>query len=1182
MREPLRVAQEYEAMFGRARLDEAIRSALPDMEHRPSDLHRRLLTLPWADVFTTNWDTLLERACPEAHERAYDVVATPSQLPSASVPRIVKLHGTLPANGPFIMTEEDFRTYPQQFAPFVNSVQQAMMETSMVLLGFSGDDPNFLQWSGWARDHLGVHAPQIYLVGWLGLAPQRHRMLQERMVVPIDLSELPGARDWPEEVRQGRAMEWFLHAMEGGRPARLMRWPEHGPEPVTAAPHLGWTMPARAAASSFDLWPRAGIGAADTIAVEEFRSLIAAWREERRGRPPWWVVPHAVRNRLWSRCEHWLPDAAKRIAPLPMPERLLSLGETLRRLDMCLLDAEVVRDLPALLDAVLAAVDPDGRTWSSDGTSGAMDPTAREEWRFCLLASARLARAACDGVAHGSRLAALDQAAHGHPEVAHEVAFERALMHRHMLADDELDAFLNDWDTRGADAVWNIRKAGLLAGLGRSREAKPLVVDAIVQARRNRRSEGPDLAALSREGWGLVLGVAWHRNILDGTVNGLTDAGDRDPWGRWEDLRPYGCDGWSDIADLAAAMREPPPPPQQQRVRAFEPGSISVTFNFNAGLPDAYRTGRQMARLADMTGLPPVANNVIILRKSLEKAIEACAADDPAPLILLLARVSEAGSDKALHRYLTRARVATLGDGDVAMLVEALARRAAGARDRATGGSHAEDFWTARFRVAVEMLSRLMPRCSDQQAAAGFALACHLVQSGWSVTDRHAGQEIERLFRRAIARLEAQELPAAALMMAGLRFPDPARSVPGRGLADPMLGLEARMPVLRDEFARAAVVAEHRLVEALVEEGRRSAASRKIAVERLYALHRAGALPPGGEAHLADLIWTDHNPGASGIPEGLGFHPWAYLLMPERHPGQAAAAFRRAFLRGKDGRPLGDALWNVGHALDATRRHGVPFLFDEDDFAAASGLAIAWARRPAPEQKRFTVIGADEEEAAQDGLSRLLVAARLPDEVMAAIRDKVEALQNEPGGGPSGLGLLPGLVLVVPGLGTVAAGWIRRALVSADTSVVGQAVRAMYGWLDADRRNPGMVGPPDDLVEEIGGIVAARRSQSIAPALDLARWIFDEGTARLRPLIAARCDLALDYLIDETAYANEVRAGHETDLDAPLLRQRAMALAGAMHRAGHGNGRGVERWIVEGPQDPLAEVRRAGGREIEE
>ncbi|MDE0257523.1 MAG: SIR2 family protein, partial [Gammaproteobacteria bacterium] len=95
--------------------------------------------MPWRDVFTTNWDTLLERA---RAIPAYAAVRAPSDLPSTARRRIVKLHGSLP-NPPLILTEEAYRTYGGTHAPFVNTVQQAMMETVVLLLGFSGDDPNF-------------------------------------------------------------------------------------------------------------------------------------------------------------------------------------------------------------------------------------------------------------------------------------------------------------------------------------------------------------------------------------------------------------------------------------------------------------------------------------------------------------------------------------------------------------------------------------------------------------------------------------------------------------------------------------------------------------------------------------------------------------------------------------------------------------------------------------------------------------------------------------------------------------------------------------------------------------------------------------------------------------------------------------------------------------------------------
>ena len=136
----LRLAQEYQAAFGWVALDRLIAESIPDERFEPGDLHTLLLDLPWSDVFTTNWDTLLERCARKLLDRHYDLVRSIPEIPRSIKPRIVKLHGSLPSNPPFILTEEDFRTYPRRFAPFLNLAQQSMMENVFCLVGFSGDD----------------------------------------------------------------------------------------------------------------------------------------------------------------------------------------------------------------------------------------------------------------------------------------------------------------------------------------------------------------------------------------------------------------------------------------------------------------------------------------------------------------------------------------------------------------------------------------------------------------------------------------------------------------------------------------------------------------------------------------------------------------------------------------------------------------------------------------------------------------------------------------------------------------------------------------------------------------------------------------------------------------------------------------------------------------------------------
>ena len=103
----------------------------------------------------------------------------------------------MPDAEPYITTEEDFRTYESRYAPFVNEFRVSLMENIFCLFGFSGDDPNFLQWTGWVRDRLSHSAPFIY---WFHNEPNlptfQLRMLEDRRIVPMHLGSLfPESKD---------------------------------------------------------------------------------------------------------------------------------------------------------------------------------------------------------------------------------------------------------------------------------------------------------------------------------------------------------------------------------------------------------------------------------------------------------------------------------------------------------------------------------------------------------------------------------------------------------------------------------------------------------------------------------------------------------------------------------------------------------------------------------------------------------------------------------------------------------------------------------------------------------------------------------------------------------------------------------------------------------------------------
>ena len=121
----LRLAQEVEITVGRPKLENILKEAIPDEDYGPSEVYTKLMELPWRDVFTTNYDTLLERAADKVSKRRYNVVVNQEDLVNSNdAPRILKLHGSFPSQRPFIITEEDYRTYPVRFAAMVNTVQQ--------------------------------------------------------------------------------------------------------------------------------------------------------------------------------------------------------------------------------------------------------------------------------------------------------------------------------------------------------------------------------------------------------------------------------------------------------------------------------------------------------------------------------------------------------------------------------------------------------------------------------------------------------------------------------------------------------------------------------------------------------------------------------------------------------------------------------------------------------------------------------------------------------------------------------------------------------------------------------------------------------------------------------------------------------------------------------------------------
>ncbi len=157
------------------------------------------------------------------HYPVYSIVTKQEDLSSTHSPRIVKLHGTVNVTESLTFTQEDYRKYPHRHSAFVNFTRQVFIENELCLLGFSGDDPNFLQWAGWVRDQLATHARRIYLVGALDLTTSKRKYLESINIAPIDLGALVADYD-DHDARHVEATRIFLQTLINLKPKQAWEW----------------------------------------------------------------------------------------------------------------------------------------------------------------------------------------------------------------------------------------------------------------------------------------------------------------------------------------------------------------------------------------------------------------------------------------------------------------------------------------------------------------------------------------------------------------------------------------------------------------------------------------------------------------------------------------------------------------------------------------------------------------------------------------------------------------------------------------------------------------------------------------------------------------------------------------------------------------------------------------------
>ena len=373
------------------------------------------------------------------------------------------------------------------------------METVFCLIGFSGDDPNFLQWSGWVRDNLGEAAPKIYLAGWLDLSHHRRRMLEDRNVVPIDLARHPKAVRWPENLRHHYAMEWILSTLEQGRPYNVTEWPSLAIQQYAPIPeYLNPVDTVESTVPKDEPRKLAEIESGDL--PDRVRDTLEAWVHNRGIYPGWLVAPSQKRGTLSRNTQDWEPLILRVLPDFAPVERLQAIRELVWRYEILL--ERISSDLESAAVTTLDLIDCEARTVDDHEDPKIEWIDVRVAWRSIALALVTVARHRFDRDLFNQRIDILSPFLDDDPDVSHGVHHERCLWAIYSMDFKALEGLLEDWKTENCDPVWMMRKAAILVELGWDDKAKELI-DHAVDSVRSMPADERSVAGPSREGWAL-------------------------------------------------------------------------------------------------------------------------------------------------------------------------------------------------------------------------------------------------------------------------------------------------------------------------------------------------------------------------------------------------------------------------------------------------------------------------------------------------------------------------------------------------------------------------------------------------------------------------------------------------------------------------------------------------------
>jgi len=1116
-------AEDYSKRFSKGELYNLLIKSIPDEKYQPGELHELLLSLPWSDVFTTNYDTLLERTLPKIHNKKYDIVKTATQIPLKSKPRLVKLHGDIPCNT-FVITEEDYQNYKKENAAYQNLVQESILENVFCLIGFRGNDKNFECWKEWVHENLGDHAPPIFLCGILDLNDIERRKLDQAGIKLVDLGPLfPKEKFNNSHLRHKSAISWFLKSLKNGQPFNKLNWPEKpvqksNSEPISLGPPIlpPKSIPFQKQNQKYIRDPK------DKASLD---NNVELWKFNRETYPGWVIAPQDNRDFILSETQDSFNRILLEIDSYPFPSNISILFELNWRFELCLLPlftniAEKIENVlmsinpfPSFLTLEKSIISPNIQdyqdyNWSEIGS----------HWIDLAFSLLRQARESNNIERYQFWSDSLTRLTNLNSDINNRFFYEKFLNCLFNLDQIELKKTINLWSVDDNQPKYLIKKSSLLAELGELDEAKNLAEKALSTIRAHLHSNRDDFFLLSLEGWCMVLLQSIELNNFSTRLK-LGEYTER-----WAQLARFNCNPWVELEKLKSRVSYSQIKKQSSFTQEsnFEFDQLRQSYHMSSesniinDLP-----GFAFLKLYENVGLPLHCGTVTMFSRECATASTIVEKYDPIWGLHSLIRTGEKEAIKSrFERLPILFEDETLVNHLYELIVNSLDQSYAEYRRYGSLKEFQRTFSYRQIKISLEVLSRLTIRLNENQLSKllDFSIEIYSIQQKYP--EIAFFDEINTFFKRIFSAvpptmiLKRMQRLLNLPIVGGNDFNIPAAS----HLHDPFEYIHFRndfkMPVGYDRTSWDTPISH--LIQFA---GNTNIEIRKRSLFRLVIIYELNGLSQEEIDSFQKGLWAQIDT-ITQLPANTGFLNNAFLRLPQPSIGYAEEKIRKWLVTSSiplsitqtsniDGKPkysfkLGDQsdLKNYVKTWINSSKHLKFKGYGEQDYyidwseeeilELTTKIKEYWTNQ-IPLLKNFQEKGLEPfTSMLQESLEDLLI---LFEEIVILEFDKIskdsdieqinELLKDISQSGFCINSALPGVLLVKPEKFKFVRNEIRQGIFSKNKIITSESINGFYNW--ALLASNGKLTPPDqELISDFIYTILLQKEPGLSNALHIA------------------------------------------------------------------------------------------------